>query len=307
MSKEKLIVILGPTATGKTNLAVALAHKLGGEIISADSRQVYRGMTIGTGKDLKDYHCCQRDIPYHLIDIVNPGYEYNVFEFQKDFIAAYNDVTNRGKIPILCGGTGMYLDAILKKYHLHKVPTNIELRNLLEKNSAIELTHILEQYKTPHNTTDSLSRERLIRAIEIADYNSKHHDTFTFPEFDSVVFGISLDRSIVREKISLRLKERLEQGMIEEVKELLQTYTSKQIMFYGLEYKFVTRYLIGEISREEMEKKLEIAIHQFAKRQMTWFRRMERNGTTINWIDGELSKEEKLKKAISILGYPTSE
>ena len=301
MSKEKLIVILGPTATGKTNLAVALAHKLGGEIISADSRQVYRGMTIGTGKDIEDYYCCQKNIPYHLIDIVDPGYEYNVFEFQKDFIAVYNDVIDRGNIPILCGGTGMYLDSILKKYQLHKVPDNIELRNLLARNSDVELTQILGQYKALHNTSDNLSRERLIRAIEIADYNSKHHDTFEFPAFDSVVFGISLDRSIVREKISLRLRERLEQGMIEEVKELLQTYSPEQIMFYGLEYKFITRYLIGAISREVMEEKLEIAIHQFAKRQMTWIRRMERNGIAINWIDGELPMEGKLKKIASVL------
>ncbi len=302
MSKEKLIVILGPTATGKTNLAVALAHRLGGEIISADSRQVYRGMTIGTGKDLGDYHCCQEDIPYHLIDIVDPGYEYNVFEFQKDFIAVYNDIISRGNTPILCGGTGMYIDAVLKKYQLRKVPENMELRKVLGDKSITELTRMLEQYKTLHNTSDSLSKERLIRAIEIADYDSKHDETFEFPDFRSVVFGISLDRSIVREKISLRLSERLEEGMIEEVKELLQSHSPQTIMFYGLEYKFITRYLIGEISREEMEEKLRIAIHQFAKRQMTWFRRMERKGTTINWIDGNLSKEEKLIKMLSILG-----
>jgi len=304
MSKYQLIVILGPTASGKTTLATALASQMEGEIISADSRQVYRGMTIGTGKDLEDYECCGRSIPYHLIDIVDPGYEYNVFEFQKDFLQAYNTIVVRKKQPILCGGTGMYLDSVLEQYPLIKVSENPVLRKKIVDYSDSELIQLLSSLKEVHNTTDLQNRERLIRAIEIANYEKEHHSKIEFPFIERIVFGISLDRNIIRSRISQRLKARVEQGMIEEVEGLLQTVSPEKLIFYGLEYKYLTLYVTGEISKEEMYSKLETAIHQFAKRQMTWFRRMEKRGTKIHWIDGLRPIEQKLK---IIKGFVTTQ
>ncbi len=301
MSNSKLIVILGPTASGKTGLATALAYRINGEIISADSRQVYRGMTIGTGKDLAEYHCCGKHIPYHLIDIVEPGYEYNVFEFQKDFIRAYKEIQNHGNTPILCGGTGMYIDSVLKKYPLIKVPENEALRKELAKLPDEVLVHKLKSLKRLHNTTDITEHKRLIRAIEIATYEQTNRPALDFPGFTPFVFGISLERSVVRHRITQRLKSRLENGMIKEVEILLEKLPPAKIMFYGLEYKYLTLFLTGKMSKTEMFGKLETAIHQFAKRQMTWFRRMERKGTKIHWIDGNLPKEEQVKIILSKL------
>jgi tRNA dimethylallyltransferase len=294
MSKQNLVVILGPTASGKTTLATALACLHQGEIISADSRQVYRGMTIGTGKDLKEYNCKDRKIPYHLIDIVDPGYEYNVYEFQKDFLEAYNTIVKRGTMPIMCGGTGMYLDSILERYPLIKVDENKELRKKVEHYTHKQLIQLLISLKTVHNTTDLQNRERLIRAIEIADYEKKNNLKVRFPAIASIIFGISLERKIIRQRISQRLKSRIENGMIEEVEELLQHVSPEKLIFYGLEYKYLTLFVTGKLSKVEMYSKLETAIHQFAKRQMTWFRRMERRGNKIHWIDGLLSTEEQL-------------
>ncbi len=301
MSTARLIVILGPTAGGKTGLATALAFRIKGEIISADSRQVYRGMTIGTGKDLDEYRCCGTHIPYHLIDIVDPGYEYNVFEFQKDFIRAYRRILDAGHVPVLCGGTGMYIEAILKKYPLLKVPENRALREELAHLPDHVLIEKLKTLKPLHNTTDITERKRLVRAIEIASYEKTHKASFDFPDFDYVVFGVSLERSSIRQRITQRLRNRMESGMIEEVKTLLQHLPPEKIMFYGLEYKYLTLYLTGKMSKDEMVKKLETAIHQFAKRQMTWFRRMERKGIKIHWIDGNLGRDEQVERIVSQL------
>ncbi|MBN2238019.1 MAG: tRNA (adenosine(37)-N6)-dimethylallyltransferase MiaA [Bacteroidales bacterium] len=291
-----MIVILGPTATGKTGFATQLAALLNGEIISADSRQVYRGMDIGTGKDLSEYMVDEKKIPYHLIDMVDPGYEYNVYEFQKDFLEAYEGIEKRGNFPILCGGTGLYIESILKGYKLLDVPKNMELREELESKDDEELVSILESYKTLHNTTDISERERLIRAIEI----QKHYDVYPdididFPKIESKIFGINYDRRIVRMRITERLEERLKNGMIDEVRNLLATgIQPEQLTFYGLEYKWVTDYLEGNLAYNEMFRRLNTAIHQFSKRQMTWFRRMEKQGFEINWIDGNLSTSEKI-------------
>ncbi|MCD6180717.1 MAG: tRNA (adenosine(37)-N6)-dimethylallyltransferase MiaA [Bacteroidales bacterium] len=291
-----MITILGPTATGKTSLAANLASLINGEIISADSRQVYRGMDIGTGKDLDDYNIDGRKIPYHLVDIVEPGYEYNVFEFQKDFLKAYATIDERGSIPILCGGTGLYIESVLKGYKLIDVPKNDLLREELELKDEAELIEILETYKNLHNTTDTSERERLIRAIEIQKYYDEHPDIDThFPKIDTKIFGISYDRRVVRMRITERLEERLQNGMIEEVEGLLSSGVKPdQLTFYGLEYKWVTDYLEGKLAYNEMFRRLNTAIHQFSKRQMTWFRRMEKQGFEINWIDGNLNLPEKI-------------
>ena len=297
-----MITILGPTASGKTPVAARLAAEIGGEVISADSRQVYRRMDIGTGKDLADYMADGRQIPYHLIDIREPGTKYNLFEYQQDFFDAYQDIQSRGAVPILCGGTGLYIEAVLKGYHLSPVPQNQALRDSLEGKSLEELTQMLTDLKAKtnsnmHNTTDVDSCQRAIRAIEIETYNIEHPTPRReLPPVDSIIIGIDIDREQRREKITRRLKVRLEEGMVDEVKALLdEGIPADALIYYGLEYKFVTEYLTGQITYDEMFTRLEIAIHQFAKRQMTWFRGMERRGFKIHWIDATLPMEDKIK------------
>ena len=308
---QRMITILGPTASGKTPLAAALAAEIGGEIISADSRQVYRRMDIGTGKDLADYQLStlnsQLSIPYHLIDIREPGTKYNLFEYQQDFFDVYEDIRSRGAVPILCGGTGLYIEAVLKGYHLSPVPQNQELRDSLEGKSLAELTQMLTELKARtgsnmHNTTDVDSCQRAIRAIEIETYNLEHPTPRReLPPVDSLIIGVNIDRELRREKITRRLKARLEEGMIDEVKALLdEGIPADDLIYYGLEYKFVTEYLIGQTTYDEMFSRLEIAIHQFAKRQMTWFRGMERRGFKINWIDATLPMEQKIAKILEL-------
>lgn len=291
-----MITILGPTATGKTILAAQLASLLNGEIISADSRQVYRGMDIGTGKDISEYTINNTKIPYHLIDIVDPGYEYNVYEFQHDFLQAFTEIEKRGNIPILCGGTGLYIESILKGYKLINVPLNLNLRDELNIKEDSELITILESFTSLHNTTDTNERERLIRAIEIQTYYKSNPEVDTyFPKIDTKIFGINYDRRVVTMRITERLDERLKNGMIEEVKGLLDSgLEPEQLIFYGLEYKWVTEYLEGKIAYNEMFRRLNTAIHQFSKRQMTWFRKMEKQGIEIIWIDGNLELPQKI-------------
>ena len=301
--KYDLITILGPTASGKTPLAAALAHRMGTEIISGDSRQVYRRMDLGTGKDLVDYTVDGRQVPYHLIDIVEPGYKYNVFEYQRDFLKAYEEISAKGKTPILCGGTGMYIESVLKGYRLLPVPENPELRASLEGKSLEELTHILEGYKKLHNSTDVDTCKRAIRAIEIEEYYKQQPPEYReFPSLKSLIVGVDIDRELRREKITRRLKQRLEEGMVDEVRGLLaEGIPAENLIYYGLEYKFLTQYAIGEISYDEMFLQLETAIHQFAKRQMTWFRGMERRGFTIHWLDATLPMEEKTEQIINLI------
>lgn len=308
--KSKLITILGPTASGKTAFAVQLAYRLNGEIISADSRQIYRKMDIGTGKDLSEYIINDVTIPYHLIDISEPGYKYTLFDYQHDFHKVYEDILSRGKTPILCGGTGLYIESVLKGYNLPDVPANPELRESLQHRSLEELTEILKSYRSLHNTTDTDTKKRAIRAIEIADFQSKQDlSKLEFPPLESIILGLNIERELRREKISKRLKARLEEGMIKEVEGILNSGVSAEdLIYYGLEYKFVTLYVIGEISYDEMYRGLEIAIHQFAKRQMTWFRGMERRGFTINWIDVTLPIEKKLEESLKLIEYiPTQQ
>jgi tRNA dimethylallyltransferase len=303
MGKYNLITLLGPTASGKTPLAASLAAKMNTEIISADSRQIYRRMDLGTGKDLVDYTVSGIDIPYHLIDICEPGYKYNVFEYQRDFLQAYEKVTAKGKVPILCGGTGMYLESILKGYRLIPVPENKELRSSLEYKSLEELTTMLSQYKTLHNTTDVDTVKRAIRAIEIEEYYL-HADAQEreFPSLKSLVIGVDIDRELRRQKISKRLHQRLDEGMVDEVKRLLdEGIPAEDLIYYGLEYKFLTQYVIGELEYDEMVRQLEIAIHQFAKRQMTWFRGMERRGIHIHWIDATRTMDEKVEEIMDLM------
>lgn len=303
MADYDLITILGPTASGKTPLAAALASRLDSEIISADSRQVYRGMDLGTGKDLADYTVADKTIPYHLIDIVDPGYKYNVFEYQRDFLEAYQSVCKRGKLPILCGGTGLYLEAVLKGYRLIPVPENPELRNRLSDKSLDELTRILSSYKKLHNSTDVDTVKRAIRAIEIEEYYlTQDVEERSFPTINSLIIGVDIDRELRRKKISRRLKQRLDEGMVDEVRQLIDNGVSPDdLIYYGLEYKYLTLYVIGEFTFEEMFHQLEIAIHQFAKRQMTWFRGMERRGFTIHWIDASLPMEQKVDSILNLL------
>ena len=296
---QQMITILGPTASGKTPVAARLAAEIGGEIISADSRQVYRRMDIGTGKDLEDYG----EVPYHLIDICEPGTKYNLFEYQQDFYDAYLDIQGRGAVPILCGGTGLYIEAVLKGYKLSPVPQNQELRDSLEGKSLEELTEMLAKLKAQngsnmHNKTDVDSCQRAIRAIEIETYNIAHPTPLReLPPVDSLIIGIDIDRELRREKITRRLKARLDNGMVEEVKALLnEGIPAEDLIYYGLEYKFLTEFLVGHLSYDEMFSRLEIAIHQFAKRQMTWFRGMERRGFKINWINASLPMEEKIER-----------
>ena len=301
--KVDLITILGPTASGKTPLAAALADRLGTEIISGDSRQVYRRMDLGTGKDLVDYTVNGRQVPYHLIDIVEPGYKYNVFEYQRDFLKAYQEITAKNKLPILCGGTGMYIESVLKGYRLLPVPENPELRASLEGKSLEELTGILEGYKKLHNSTDVDTAKRAIRAIEIEEYYKQQPPEYReFPSLKSLIVGVDIDRELRREKITRRLKQRLDEGMVEEVRGLLaEGIAPENLIYYGLEYKFLTQYAIGELTFDEMFHQLETAIHQFAKRQMTWFRGMERRGFTIHWLDATLSMEEKIEQFTNLM------
>lgn len=316
-----MITILGPTASGKTNLAAVLASHINGmdssmwggdthgaEIISADSRQVYRGMDIGTGKDLEDYTVEGKLIPYHLIDICDAGTKYNLFQYQQDFYDAYLDITHRGVLPILCGGTGLYIESVLKGYHLSPVPQNPALRSSLEGKSLEELTDMLVDLKAKngshmHNRTDVDTAQRAIRAIEIETYNLEHPmPERELPAVDSLVIGVSIDRDARRDKITHRLKQRLENGMVEEIKGLLDRgIPAENLLYYGLEYKFVTEYVIGKTSYEEMLRGLEIAIHQFAKRQMTWFRGMERRGFTIHWIDALQPMEQKVEQVLELM------
>ena len=298
-----LITILGPTASGKTPLAAALADRLHTEIISGDSRQVYRRMDLGTGKDLVDYVVDGRPVPYHLIDIVEPGYKYNVFEYQRDFLKAYEEITSRGKLPILCGGTGMYIESVLKGYRLLPVPENPELRASLEGKSLEELTRILEGYKKLHNSTDVDTAKRAIRAIEIEEYYKQQPPEYReFPSLKSLIVGVDIDRELRREKITRRLKQRLDEGMVEEVRGLLEEgIPAENLIYYGLEYKFLTQYAIGELTFDEMFHQLETAIHQFAKRQMTWFRGMERRGFKIHWLDATLPMDVKTEQIINLI------
>lgn len=304
---QKMITILGPTASGKTSLAAALAARIDAEIISADSRQVYRGMTIGTGKDLDDYRQGDRLIPYHLIDICEPGTKYNLFQYQQDFHLIYNNIVARGERPILCGGTGLYIESVLKGYALSPVPQNQALRDELADKSLAELTEMLEDLKrrnhsVMHNRTDVDTAQRAIRAIEIETYNLEHPtDNRTLPPIDSVIIGVDINREERRCKITQRLKQRLEEGMVDEIRQLLDRgIAPESLIYYGLEYKFVTEYVIGKTSYEEMFRQLEIAIHQFAKRQMTWFRGMERRGFTIHWIDALDPMDSKVAQIMDI-------
>lgn len=303
MAAYDLLVLTGPTASGKTALAAAVACRLGSEIISADSRQVYRGMDIGTGKDYADYTVNGKKIPVHLIDIVDPGYKYNVFEYQRDFLRVYNDIRDRGIMPVVCGGSGLYIESIIRGYKLIEVPPDKELRKELETKDMGELTSILESFRKLHNTTDIDTKKRVIRAIEIEKYYLQHQvGDIAFPVLRSLVMGVRFDRESRRERISQRLKERLSKGMIEEVKGLLDNGAEVEtLVYYGLEYKYITLYITGRISYETMYRSLEIAIHRYAKRQMTWFRGMERRGIKIHWLDGDLPTEDKVDKILNML------
>lgn len=291
-----LITILGPTASGKTALAARLAYEMHTEVISGDSRQVYRRMDLGTGKDLDDYVVEGIQVPYHLIDIVEPGTKYNVFEYQRDFLKVYEELRGEGKVPVLCGGTGLYLESVLRGYRLMPVPENEALRTALAGKSLEELTEMLKSYKQLHNTTDVDTPKRAIRAIEIEEYYRNHPaEGRDFPSIHALVVGIDIDRETRRRKISERLKQRLEHGMLDEIRDLLaEGIPAENLIYYGLEYKYLTQYVIGELTYEEMYRKLEIAIHQFAKRQMTWFRGMERRGIQIHWLEASSPMEDKV-------------
>jgi len=294
--ENSLVTILGTTATGKTKLATQLATLIGGEIISADSRQVYRGMDLGTGKDLTDFEVNGVEIPYHLIDIVDPGYEFNVYEYQQHFFDAYNKVLAKESIPILTGGTGMYIEAVLKGYRMAKVNQNEALRLRLNNKTDEELVEMLLNNRVLHNTTDTTNRDRILRAIEIDEHYRKNPELLQdVPKIKSINFGIRFDRAILRNRITERLDQRFKQGMLDEVQRLLDEGVSPDILkFYGLEYKFMTQHILGEIEYNEMFNLLNTAIHQFAKRQETWWRKMEKQGTRIHWLDGSISDEEKI-------------
>lgn len=305
---EKMITIIGPTASGKTNFATALAASIGAEVISADSRQVYRRMDIGTGKDLADYEINGKKVPYHLIDIVEPGTKYNLFQYQNDFQKAYEDIKKREKPVILCGGTGLYVEAVLKGYALSPVPQNPQLRANLEDKTLEELTNILAELKEKnhsamHNRTDVDTTKRAIRAIEIETYELEHPTPDrAMPTIDSIIVGVDISREERRQKITKRLRVRLEEGMVDEIKALLESgIPADDLIYYGLEYKFVTQYVIGKLTYEEMFRNLEIAIHQFSKRQMTWFRGMERRGFHINWVDAGKPLDEKIAYVQSLI------
>jgi tRNA dimethylallyltransferase len=303
MKAYQLITIIGPTASGKTVFAAALAERLNTEVISADSRQVYRRMDIGTGKDFADYRVNGKTVPYHLIDICEPGTRYNVFEYQHDFFRAYEQIRAKGKLPVLCGGSGLYVEATLKGYRLWDVPQNQALRDSLKNRSLSELKNMLSAYGKLHNTTDVDTPQRAIRAIEIEEYYVQHASARNeYEPLCSLVIGLDISRELRREKISQRLHSRLAEGMIDEVRRLLDSgIPSEDLIYYGLEYKYVTLYLTGKLTRDEMVAQLEIAIHQFAKRQMTWFRGMERRGITVHWIDALLPTVEKTERTLNLL------
>lgn len=303
MNNYKLITIIGPTASGKTAFAAALAARLDTEIISGDSRQVYRSMDIGTGKDLADYVVDGKQIPYHLIDICNPGDKYNVFEYQHDFHKAFEEIRKKGKLPILCGGTGMYIESVLRGFKLLDVPQNPALRESLKGKSLAELEQILASYKVLHNKTDVDSAQRAIRAIEIEEfYKTEAPDKREYAPINSLIIGVDIDRELRREKISRRLRARLDEGMVDEVRAILATGVKPEdLIYYGLEYKFLTLYIIGQLTYDEMVSQLEIAIHQFAKRQMTWFRGMERRGLHIHWLDATLPTDEKINNVLALI------
>lgn len=303
MNKYELITIIGPTASGKTAFAAALAARLDTEIISGDSRQVYRSMDIGTGKDLADYVVDGKQIPYHLIDICNPGDKYNVFEYQHDFHKAFEEIRKKGKLPILCGGTGMYIESVLRGFKLLDVPQNPALRESLKGKSLAELEQILASYKVLHNKTDVDSAQRAIRAIEIEEfYKTEAPDKREYAPINSLIIGVDIDRELRREKISRRLRARLDEGMVDEVRAILATGVKPDdLIYYGLEYKFLTLYIIGQLTYDEMVSQLEIAIHQFAKRQMTWFRGMERRGLHIHWLDATLPTDEKINNVLALI------
>jgi len=301
--KYDMLTILGPTASGKTQLAAHLAYQLDGEILSADSRQIYRGMNLGTGKDLADYLVEGVSIPYHLIDLADAGVQYNVFEFQREFIRSYEQIIASKKFPVFCGGSGLYLEAVLKGYRLTQVPSDSRRREELTLLSLEELAGVLRGYKKVHNKSDTETKNRAIRAIEIEEYLLHHPELdFEFPSISSLIIGISVDRDTRRERITSRLRSRLEEGMVEEVRGLLESgLTPDDLTYYGLEYKYLTLYLIGVLSYDEMFAKLNIAIHQFAKRQMTWFRKMEKEGFEIHWVDAMLPMEEKVELIMKCL------
>ena len=303
----ELITILGPTASGKTAFAAALAAEMNTEIISADSRQIYRGMTLGTGKDLKEYEVNGKRVPYYLIDICNPGEKYNIFQYQRDFHNVFESIKAKGKLPVLCGGSGLYIESVLKGYKLLDVPVNHELREKLKDKPLDELEKILRSYKMLHNKTDVDSAQRAIRAIEIEEYYLKQNpEQRDYAPINSLIIGVDIDRDLRREKISRRLKSRLDEGMLEEVKELLNSgISAEDLIYYGLEYKYLTLYLTGKITYPEMFDRLEIAIHQFAKRQMTWFRGMERRGFTIRWVKAEMPLQEKIEAVIRMYQQET--
>lgn len=293
-----LLAVIGPTASGKTAFAVRLALALGGEVISADSRQVYRGMDIGTGKDLEEYVVEGQQVPCHLVDIVEAGYKYNVFEYQADFLRVWEDCRRRGVVPVLCGGSGLYVEAVLKGYKLLAVPVNEELRASLEGMPLPELAARLATYKKLHNTTEIDTPKRAIRAIEIEEYYRTHpYEEKDFPQLRPLIVGVEVSREVRRERITRRLHERLEQGMVEEVRQLLDSGVDPEdLIYYGLEYKYLTLYLTGKLSYDAMVEQLNVAIHQFAKRQMTWFRKMEREGFEIRWLDAGLPLEERVER-----------
>lgn len=303
MNNYELITIIGPTASGKTAFAAALAARLDTEIISGDSRQVYRSMDIGTGKDLADYVVDGKQIPYHLIDICNPGDKYNVFEYQHDFHKAFEEIRKKGKLPILCGGTGMYIESVLRGFKLLDVPQNPALRESLKGKSLAELEQILASYKVLHNKTDVDSAQRAIRAIEIEEfYKTEAPDKREYAPINSLIIGVDIDRDLRREKISRRLRARLDEGMVDEVRAILATGVKPEdLIYYGLEYKFLTLYIIRQLTYDEMVSQLEIAIHQFAKRQMTWFRGMERRGLHIHWLDATLPTDEKINNVLALI------
>ncbi len=301
-----MITVLGPTASGKTRFAAHLAYRINAEIISADSRQVYRGMNLGTGKDYEDYLVNGRQIPWHLIDIKEPGYHYNLYEFQKDFQEAFRNIKSRGKQVILCGGTGMYIEAVVKGFKILEVPVNINLRETLERKSMDDLIAMLGSYRHLHNVSDTSSRPRLVRAIEIEEYQQRQKAIENiFPELKSLVIGLNVDRDTRRERITNRLKDRLNSGMVYEVKQLLEKGLSpEELIFYGLEYKYLTLYVTGKLKYDEMTTQLNTSIHQFAKRQMTYFRKMERQGVQIHWLDTSLGLEKMMDEALKLLeGY----
>ena len=293
-----LLTILGATATGKTSLAVRLAAELKGEIISADSRQIYRGMDLGTGKDLNEYVHEGTSVPHHLIDIADAGFRFNLFMYQQEFLKVWQDCERRGVFPVLCGGSGLYVESILKAYRMTPVPENPELRERLACKSLAELSDILSSYRSLHNTTDTDTVKRAIRAIEIAEYYTTHEPVKgEFPEIRSLIVGVLFDREARRQRITERLHARLQAGMIDEVKGLLDRGRKPEdLIYYGLEYKYLTLYLTGELTYDEMVEQLNIAIHQFAKRQMTWFRKMERDGFEIKWLDGNMPLDEKVEQ-----------